>query len=135
MVIFSVLVVEDHPDIREVLRAAIAHAGFSVFEASSGAEALERLSELPNLHAVIADFHPPEGHGLVPALKRARPKLPVVVLSGDPHRAHKALLQADLVLGNRIPTRVLIAELQRLLMGPATTERSVPNMLLANKIA
>ena len=46
---FSVLIVEDDPDIREVLSVMIGYAGFTVLEAGSGSEALALMSSSPEV--------------------------------------------------------------------------------------
>ena len=80
-----VLVVDDSADMRDVLREILVSAGYDVLVASSGARALEAMTErLPDL--VITDLLMPgmSGFSLRAAMLR-RPDLarvPVIVLSG-----------------------------------------------------
>jgi CheY-like chemotaxis protein len=111
----TVLVVEGNLDLREILAFTLSEAGFVVVKAESMLQALQRLNEVPQLDLVLADFHLSDGRNLVPIVKKMRPNLPVVVLSGDPHNAKAALPQADAVLGKPVPGRALVGELRRLL--------------------
>jgi DNA-binding NarL/FixJ family response regulator len=78
----KVLVVDDHPLVREGLRRLLAHAGFSVIaEAASGEEALRKALELqPEL--VLWDLLMPEG-GLagLRQLREALPNVKILVLT------------------------------------------------------
>lgn len=69
-----ILLVDDEPDAREVVREILCGAGALVTTASSAAEALERLEELPRGGVVVSDIAMPDGDGfsLVREI-RARP--------------------------------------------------------------
>ena len=59
----SVLIVEDEPEIREMLNFSLTRAGFSVIEAATGEMALQRLdSHLPNI--LIVDWMLPGMSGV-----------------------------------------------------------------------
>ena len=80
-----ILVVEDEPTVRLLVRRALESAGYAVIEAANGREALNLvtgLSELPAL--LITDVVMPEltGRELSDALKRAGAQLPVLYISG-----------------------------------------------------
>lgn len=51
-----VLLVEDSPDLRDAIRDMLRNAGHSVIEASSVAEALSLLNELPQITALLSDI-------------------------------------------------------------------------------
>lgn len=71
----TVLVADDHPLVREGLKRLLCRAGFTVFEAQNGKEAIQKAAELaPNL--VLWDLLMPEG-GLL-GLKKLREVLPDV---------------------------------------------------------
>ena len=53
-----VLVVDDEPPIRKLLRMGFSANGYQVIEASNGKAALERLSEAPDL--IILDLGLPD---------------------------------------------------------------------------
>ncbi len=59
----SILVVDDEVKMRHILKIMLEMQGHSVEEASNGAEALERIEELP-LDLVIADIRMPEMDGI-----------------------------------------------------------------------
>ena len=58
----SILLVEDHPGIRRILRMAFEHAGFRTLEAATGQQALDALAE-PGVGAVVLDPGLPDGFG------------------------------------------------------------------------
>lgn len=77
-----ILVVEDEPPIRKLLRASLGTQGFDVIEATNGAEARERLSEgLPDL--IILDLGLPDvpGQELLRQWREKDIATPVVILS------------------------------------------------------
>ncbi len=80
----ALLVVEDDPDIRELMAWVLAGAGFAVLEAGSAAEALARFEEAPGVAGLVVDRLLPDGDGvaLVEELRRRLPGLPAVVVSG-----------------------------------------------------
>ncbi|MCK7580684.1 MAG: response regulator [Chromatiales bacterium] len=57
-----ILIVDDDPHIREVLRFALAKEGFAVSEAENGAQALERFEQAPP-DLVVLDILMPEMNG------------------------------------------------------------------------
>lgn len=81
----AVLVVEDEATVRRVIRVSLELAGFTVYEAANGQEALE-LIHRPGfgIDLVIADLVMPlvAGDRLAQALQRLRPELPVLFVSG-----------------------------------------------------
>jgi len=82
----TILVVDDEPMLREVMRRAFVGVGFEVLEAGSGEEALERLDQHGDrVTAVVLDRSMP-GMGGERALVEIRarlPELPVLRISGD----------------------------------------------------
>ena len=92
--------------------------GFTVLAANSADRGLE-LAESQPVDLVVMDYHLPGNRGqLGPELKRLRPSLPIVVLSGDPE-AGQAVKFADLLLPKPQPPDHLVAEIRRLLQGKA----------------
>ena len=67
----KVLVVEDSPSQRLLLRSNLETAGFEVMEASDGAEALRLLESTYDLHLMITDIYMPimDGHSLIKAIR------------------------------------------------------------------
>lgn len=77
----SILIVEDEPEIRRFLRVTLSNHGFTLYEATKGAEAIAMLeSSIPTL--VIMDLGLPDIDG-VDLIKRIRDwsKVPIIVLS------------------------------------------------------
>jgi two-component system, NtrC family, response regulator HydG len=77
-----VLIVDDEPDLRWVLRGLFEDEGFEVAEAGDGAEALTAVErQVPDV--VLSDMRMPKlpGLELLRALKQRVPDLPVVLLS------------------------------------------------------
>lgn len=78
----KLLIVDDEKNMRTVLRRALSAEGYEVFEAATGKEALDVLTDvMPDL--IVMDQKMPEMDGLT-ALKRVKrllPSLPVVILT------------------------------------------------------
>src|SRR5215510_5828996 len=80
-----VLVVDDNPDVRAVVRDALEGAGYAVVEAADGAAAL-RLVRGMRPAAVLLDVDMPvvDGPGFAAAYRALPgPHAPVVVMTGD----------------------------------------------------
>jgi CheY-like chemotaxis protein len=79
-----VLVVEDDPGVREIIRRALSQEGLKVLEAANGIEALARLAESPP-SLILLDLMMPEldGFGFIEELRRSDEwsSIPVVVLT------------------------------------------------------
>lgn len=82
-----VLIVDDSPQIASTLEIALSHAGWETAVAHDVAGALELVSSLPSLDAVVTDLDMPrvDGYSLIAAL-RAHPRAAhaaVIVTSGS----------------------------------------------------
>jgi len=88
-----VLVIDDEPPIRKLLRIGLGAQGYQTFEAANGKEALDLLSKNPDL--IILDLGLPDaqGHDLLHTIRVRNEQVPIVVLSGrgDETRKVKAL--------------------------------------------
>jgi two-component system chemotaxis response regulator CheY len=60
----KVLVVDDSTMVRQQVKRALVDAGFDVFEAVDGMDALEKANQTPDLSLVIADVNMPRMNGL-----------------------------------------------------------------------
>jgi CheY-like chemotaxis protein len=78
-----ILVVDDEPDIREVMDMLLAPLGYDVATAESGAAGLARAREV-EFDLVITDLRMPgiSGIEIVAALRGVRRALPIIVVSG-----------------------------------------------------
>ncbi|HET8540233.1 MAG TPA: response regulator [Anaeromyxobacter sp.] len=82
-----VLLVEDDPGMRDVIRALLERAGFRVFAAPDGAEAWDLLAHGPRPAAILVDLYTPRmtGHDLVARIRRT-PRLagiPIIAMSAE----------------------------------------------------
>src|SRR5206468_1035026 len=85
----KVLVVDDEPQIRTLLKTTLNRAGYAVVEAASGREALNAKSiDKPDL--VLLDLGLPDRDGLeLVTLLRAEPRSALIVLSARDQTAQK----------------------------------------------
>lgn len=110
----NILIVDDNALMLLTLTRILEQHDYSVLGASSASSALQLVKSKP-VDLVITDYNLPGGGSeLGPALKRLRPKLPLVVLSGDPEAA-QAAEYADLLLPKPQEPEKLMAEIRRLL--------------------
>jgi CheY-like chemotaxis protein len=89
----NILVVDDNQDFRYVLSARLISAGYGVYEAANGWDALDQM-EKHLVDVVLTDYHMPELNGFeFLSLFRVKwPRTPVVVFSGDQDdMAHEAV--------------------------------------------
>jgi two-component system KDP operon response regulator KdpE len=84
-----VLVVDDEPPIRKLLRMGLSAHGYHTLEASNAKAALDLLAEKPDL--VILDLGLPDadGHDLLRMIRARNESVPIVVLSSRSDEAGK----------------------------------------------
>lgn len=82
----TVLVVDDDAIVRRVVQGHLSNAGYRIFEAEDGQEALEVLERTGSVDLVIVDMVMPRlnGPGLVAELMRRRPSQSVLLISAYP---------------------------------------------------
>src|SRR5258707_13728742 len=85
----KVIVIDDEPPIRKLLRMGLSTQGYDILEASNGKMALEMLAEEPAL--IILDLGLPDiqGHELLRMIRGRNESVPVVVLSSRGDEAGK----------------------------------------------
>jgi two-component system KDP operon response regulator KdpE len=85
----KVLLIEDEPPIRKLLRMGLASQGYQILEASNGKSGLERVNESPDL--IILDLGLPDiqGHELLRMIRGRNESVPIVVLSSRGDEAGK----------------------------------------------
>jgi two-component system KDP operon response regulator KdpE len=85
----KVLVIDDEPPIRKLLRMGLATQGYQILEAPNGKTGLELLSQAPDL--VILDLGLPDiqGHELLRMIRGRNESVPIVVLSSRGDEAGK----------------------------------------------
>jgi two-component system, chemotaxis family, CheB/CheR fusion protein len=121
----SILVVEDDPDVRELVELLLKGEGHDVSTARDGLEALELVAEgriEPEL--LLADFNLPKGiNGLQLAAKLRgllRRQLPVVIMTGDISTATMRNVDAQdcVQLNKPVKPKLMMETIQRLLNQP-----------------
>jgi CheY-like chemotaxis protein len=82
----TVLVVDDDAIVRRVVQGHLSDAGYRIFEAEDGREALEVLARVGSVDLVIADIVMPrmDGPAFVEEVLRLRPSQPVLFISAYP---------------------------------------------------
>ena len=84
-----VLVIDDEPPIRKLLRMGLTAQGYQVLEAPNGKTALALLEPSPNL--IILDLGLPDmqGHELLKSIRSRNDSVPIVILSSRDDEAGK----------------------------------------------
>jgi two-component system CheB/CheR fusion protein len=129
----SILIIEDDPDIRDLLTKFLAEEGYRAEAAAGGTEAFEMvISGRVQPDLILADYNLPDGlNGLQITTKlrvRMRRQIPVIILTGDISTgtlrdiaaAHCAQLTKPMALGD------LISTIQLLLPPGQKTEIATP---------
>jgi two-component system, cell cycle sensor histidine kinase and response regulator CckA len=83
----TILVVEDDNSVKDLIARALRLLGYTVYEASSGPEALWMLQALPgDVHLLLTDMEMPAMSGVELAEKAAamRPQIKGIIVSGYP---------------------------------------------------
>ncbi|MDR6304893.1 two-component system KDP operon response regulator KdpE [Nitrobacter vulgaris] len=85
----KVLIIDDEPPIRKLLRMGLTTQGYQIIEAPNGKTALELLKEEPDL--IILDLGLPDiqGHELLRMIRARSESVPIVVLSSRGDEAGK----------------------------------------------
>jgi CheY-like chemotaxis protein len=80
----SILFVDDEPDVLESFERRL-YKNFNIITARSGATALQKIKQLPDLCVVISDMRMPEMDGItfLKAVKDLRPQLVRIMLTGN----------------------------------------------------
>ena len=123
------LVVDDDPHIRQVLRYALSKAGFGVDEAADGAAAL-RLAERTEFDLIVLDILMPELDGIevCNALRRTS-EVPIVFLSSKDEEIDRILgleLGADDYITKPFSPRELVARVRAVLRRPRVRKSDQP---------
>jgi CheY-like chemotaxis protein len=80
----KLMVVDDDPEVRVIVAEFLEDFGYSVQQASSGAEALELLASTPDLRMIITDIRMPDMSGveLAAFATRRHRDLKIILISG-----------------------------------------------------
>jgi CheY-like chemotaxis protein len=123
----TVLLVEDDPDLLEMLCKTLERAGFAVITAIHGIDALARMRSL-RADVVVTDILMPEmdGYELIRMLLAKWPHLPIVAMSGiedTPNFRNQALKFGAKAALSKPVNRAHLVEVMREVMGANATSR------------
>jgi two-component system chemotaxis response regulator CheY len=95
-----ILVVDDEPDIRKVVRMTLQKAGYDVLEAENGEKAIDIINTGENrvmLDVVICDIRMPKINGVeaIAYFRKEYPRVPLIVLTGFPDTDMATSLMRD----------------------------------------
>jgi len=114
----NILVIEDDPEVLSMIVRHLRHKGFGVITARDGLEGLRRLDS-GGYDLVITDIVIPyvSGVGVVTALKKKRPEIPVIAITGYGKEPEAAAMEreADLVLSKPVRMIHLMEHIEQLL--------------------
>jgi two-component system chemotaxis response regulator CheY len=84
-----VLIVDDEPDVRKVVRMTLEKAGYDVIEAEDGEKAITEINKDENpliLDVIICDIRMPKINGVeaINYFQQQYPRVPLIVLTGFP---------------------------------------------------
>lgn len=136
---FSVLVVDDEPSLRKVLRTSLSACGFAVDEARSGEEALG-IAQNHAFDLVLLDINMP-GIGGVEACRRIRDLSPrsgivmVTVRDQEDDKVHALEAGADDYVTKPFRLRELIARLRAVLRRTRPMDNQEPPVLQAGSLS
>ncbi len=97
-----ILIIDDEPNLRSMLRRMLHQAGHQVNEAGNGAEGIDSYERDPP-DLIITDILMPEKEGIetIIALHRANPDLPIIAISGGARSGGTDFLDIAAKLGAR----------------------------------
>ena len=98
----QILIIDDEPNMRSMLRQMLHQAGHQVSEAGNGAEGIDSYERDPP-DLVITDILMPKKEGIetIIALHRADPDLPIIAISGGGRSGGTNFLSSAKKLGAR----------------------------------
>ncbi|MGE3541252.1 MAG: response regulator [Candidatus Tectimicrobiota bacterium] len=111
-----VLVIDDNPMIRDLLRQMLERHGYNVHEATTGLEGLHAYRTVPT-DVVITDLQMPDMDGLqmMQELHCAYPAIKIIAMSGAPGLLHQAHTLASHIFAKPLALRPLLHAVRELL--------------------
>ena len=125
----SILIIDDEPQIRSMIRLILERSGYTVIEASDGIEGIRRFREKP-ADLIITDLIMPnkDGIGLIIELKKEFPDVKIVAMSGGGLNRPEGYLRGAQKLGAACTLSKPInrQELLRVVRDTLNTESETP---------
>jgi two-component system OmpR family response regulator len=121
----TVLIVDDEPQVRSLIRAVLSKNGFLTVEAKDGIAALSTVQDLGDaIDVIICDYSLPGRNGatLAVLVKSLFPALPIILTSNGP--AEVDGLPIDAYLPKPFAPAELRDTVRRLSMQPPVTEKA-----------
>ena len=106
----TILLAEDEPAIRNLVEFALQRNGYSVLPASNGEEAVELSRQYPGtIDLLLSDVRMPRMDGMqaAQAIRRDRPEIRVLLMSGEPGCGVPTQLDAALIRKPFLPMVLL----------------------------
>lgn len=96
----KILVVDDDAQVRQLLRRLLTRSGYDVSEAGDGAAA-QRIVETEPIDLLITDIIMPEKEGieLITTMRKSKPSLPIIAISGGGQADSEQYLEIARLLG------------------------------------
>ena len=116
----TVLIVDDEPLVRSLLRKLLSRSGFEIIEGTDGPLALLKVRELGgNVAALVTDFDMPKMSGvqLAKAVQAEFPTIPILFLSGTHELADeiKASVPGSTLIQKPFEPSIVIEALRKLI--------------------
>ena len=125
----SILIIDDEPQIRSMIRLILERSGYTVIEASDGIEGIRRFREKP-ADLIITDLIMPnkDGIGMIIELKKEFPDVKIVAMSGGGLNRPEGYLRGAQKLGAACTLSKPInrQELLRVVRDTLTSESETP---------
>jgi len=123
----KILIVEDHPTMREAMRLVLEGEGFDIMEASDGKAALDAVrDDAPDLVFLDMNIPGPTGVDVLKEMKKdpatASIRVIVVTATGDEGRDHVLALGADEYFTKPFSPLALLRTVERVLADPPGSE-------------
>jgi signal transduction histidine kinase len=125
----SVLVVEDHPPLRDLIVTVLSDAGYRVLEAANGAEAI-RIAQESSVDLVLTDVLMPgmNGPALIQQLRAQSERLRVVLMSGHDRGLLNNYAEDALFLQKPFTPKALAAMIARAFQAPPAANAELPEI-------
>jgi len=123
-----ILIIDDEPQIRSMIRLVLERAGYSVVEAADGVEGIRRFRENP-VNLIITDLIMPnkDGIGMIIDLKKEFPDVKIIAMSGGGLNRPEGYLRGAQKLGAACTLSKPINR-QELLRAVKDTLESIPEV-------